>query len=103
MPKTRWSRAPKMGAVSFHCHIFQSLAGRIEALGNDPTGEFVGDAYGNLHGVTAPRNAITFCGIQVADGRERRRGKPVRHLQWFAVPCSGFDGPWANSAQTRVL
>jgi hypothetical protein len=35
-----------MGAVSFDCHIFQSLAGRIEAFGNDPTGEFVGDGYG---------------------------------------------------------
>jgi hypothetical protein len=38
-----------MGAVRFDCHIFQSLARRIEAFGNDLTGEFVGDGYGYLH------------------------------------------------------
>jgi hypothetical protein len=58
------------------------MTGRIEAFGNDLTGEFVGDGYGNLHGVTAPWNTLTFCAIQVADGRERQRGERVRHFQW---------------------
>jgi hypothetical protein len=42
IPNTRRSCAPvTKGAVSFDCHIFQSLARRVEAFGNDLTGEFV--------------------------------------------------------------
>jgi hypothetical protein len=42
----------------------------------------------NLHGVTAPGDALTFCGIQVARGRQRPRGKRVRLLQ---LVCSGLQ------------
>ena len=57
-----------MGAVSFDCHIFQSLAGGIEAFGNDLTGEFVGDGYG-----TSGRFAYS-----VGRGRRRRKKALVR-------------------------
>lgn len=58
-----------MCAVSFHGYVFESLARRIQAFGNDLPGEFVRDAYGYFHVFEIPDTSLANADIPLGRGR----------------------------------